>query len=74
MLARVATRDEKKPLVVVLLVVTALVVVEFPITALVAVRLVAKKLVEVPLVITEVEAKMFCAKRLRNLLRLVPSV
>jgi hypothetical protein len=59
MLARVATRDEMNELVLVLLV---------------EARLVAKKLVEDPLVITEVEAKMFCAKRLRNLLRLVPSV
>ena len=58
-LAKVATREEKNPLVLV---------------ALVAVRLVVKKLVELPLVITEEDAKIFWAKRLRNLLSEVPMV
>ena len=43
------------------------------IVALVPVKLVVKKLVEVPEVMTEVEAKMFWTKRLRNLLSEVPS-
>ena len=89
MLARDAANDEKNPLVEVLLVAVrlvekrfvlvllvrvAFVAVRLFVTAFVLLRLVVKKLVEVPLVITEEDAKMFCVKRLRNLLREVPSV
>ena len=59
MLAKVATRLEKNPLVLV---------------ALDAMRLVVEKLVELPLVITEEDAKIFWAKRLRKRLAAVPNV
>jgi hypothetical protein len=87
MVARVATREEMKELVLVALVEATLVekrlvLVLFVVEALEAVRLVVvaftplkfvvKKFVEDPLVISEVEAKIFCAKRLRNLLNGVP--
>jgi hypothetical protein len=72
--ARVATRDEMKELVEVLFATTSLVTERFVVVALLLLKLVVKKLVEELLVITEEEAKIFCAKRLRNLLRLVPRV
>ena len=61
--ASVATREEKNPLVEVLLV----------IVELVAAKLVVKKLVDVELVIRDADAKIFCTKRLRNLLSDEPS-
>ena len=70
--AKEAMREEMKELVLVLLVEKRLVAVALVIAALVAVKLVANKLVEELLVIIEDEAKMFCAKRLRNLFRLEP--
>jgi hypothetical protein len=72
--AKVATKEEKNPLVEVALDAIRLVVEALVMVALVVERLVVKKLVEDPLVITEEEAKMFCTKRLRNLFILVPSV
>ena len=74
MLANVATRDEKKPLVEVLLVAVKLVTPRLVAVAFVKLALVAKKLVELLLVITEEEAKMFCVKRFKNLFADVPSV
>ena len=85
--AKVEKREEMNPLVVVLLVavrllIKAFVVLEFPTIRLVIVAkvekreemvpVVEKRLVLVLLVITEEEAKMLFAKRLRNLLRGVP--
>ena len=66
--ARVATRDEKKPLVVDELVIVALVAARFVEVLLIALKLVVKKFVEVELAIREEDAKIFCTKRLRNLL------
>ena len=74
MLAKVATRDEKKPLVEVLLVDTRLVTPRLVAVALIKLLFVAKKLVEDPLVIIEEEAKMFCVNRFKNLFADVPSV
>ena len=59
MLARVATRDEKKPLVLVLLVRTALVEKRFVVVAFVPLKFVVKKFVEVLFVIREDEANIF---------------
>ena len=70
--AKVATREEMKELVLVLLVRIALLVKKLVVVALLPLKLVVKKLVEVPLVIREEEAKIFWTKRLRNLLRGVP--
>ena len=72
--ARVATSEEMKELVEVEVVERRLVVERFVVVALLLLKLLVKKLLEEALVITEDEAKIFSAKRLRNLLRELPRV
>ena len=72
MLASVATRDEKKPLVEVELVIIPLVAARLVVVAFIPLKLVAKKFVELLFVISEEEAKIFCAKRLMNLFNELP--